>query len=354
MATSGSEPDSATSSPYSPVEAGHRLDSWKEIATYLRRSVRTVTRWEEEQGLPVHRHKTGTVYAYKPELDAWWSSHRKQIESEPPATVPPRTAWWRRLRIPAAVGALIVVMVLAGFALRPHSAPSSKLVPLTTYPGIEGPPSLSPDGNQVVFVRNNDLFIKDVDDEQDRQLTNTPETESSPAWSPDGRRIAFRRGTSILTVSPLGGRETRVIETRPHYVLTQMAWTPDSQWLVFSEMTSAVGASLFMVSIATGEKRQLTWPSGPGIGEGWPSVSPDGRTLAFAHYQQNTWPTINADVRRSPASSHHRGSPPVRFNLEPRGNRNRFFFRWDGHAALVADSGKSTVSIVASVGGRRW
>jgi len=72
-----------------------------------------------------------------------------------------------------------------------------------------------------------------------------------------------------------------------------MAWTPDSQWLVFSEMTSAVGASLFMVSVASGEKRRLTWPSGPGIGEGWPSVSPDGRTLAFAQYPQDSWPTIN-------------------------------------------------------------
>ena len=50
-----------------------RLDSWKEIAAYLRRSVRTVTRWEREESLPAHRHlhsKSGSVYAYKAELDA--------------------------------------------------------------------------------------------------------------------------------------------------------------------------------------------------------------------------------------------------------------------------------------------
>ena len=47
MATSGAEPDSATSSRRSSPEAGDRLDSWKEIASYLGRSVRTVTRWEE-------------------------------------------------------------------------------------------------------------------------------------------------------------------------------------------------------------------------------------------------------------------------------------------------------------------
>ena len=35
--------------------AGERLDSWKEIAAYLRRDVRTVQRWEERESLPVHR-----------------------------------------------------------------------------------------------------------------------------------------------------------------------------------------------------------------------------------------------------------------------------------------------------------
>ena len=32
-----------------------RLDSWKEIAAYLGRGIRTVQRWEREEGLPVHR-----------------------------------------------------------------------------------------------------------------------------------------------------------------------------------------------------------------------------------------------------------------------------------------------------------
>src|SRR5215467_9450035 len=144
MATSGA----AESDPRTPPPAtADRLDSWKEIASYLKRSARTVTRWEREQGLPVHRHTTGTVYAYKPELDAWWTSHRQQIENEPPAAAQPRHPWWRRLRIAAAVAGLIVATGLVGFILRPHSTPQPKLVPLTTYPGIEGAPALSPDGN---------------------------------------------------------------------------------------------------------------------------------------------------------------------------------------------------------------
>lgn len=51
-----------------------RLNSWKEIAAYLRREVRTVVRWEKERGLPVHRVPGGkgrSVFAYTDELDRW-------------------------------------------------------------------------------------------------------------------------------------------------------------------------------------------------------------------------------------------------------------------------------------------
>lgn len=56
-----------------------RLDSWKEIASFLRRDVRTVQRWEKKEGLPVYRHqheKLGSVYAYRPELSAWFNGRQ--------------------------------------------------------------------------------------------------------------------------------------------------------------------------------------------------------------------------------------------------------------------------------------
>jgi hypothetical protein len=50
------------------------LDSWKEIAVFLRRGVRTVQRWEVTEGLPVRRHdhmKRGSVYALRSDLTLW-------------------------------------------------------------------------------------------------------------------------------------------------------------------------------------------------------------------------------------------------------------------------------------------
>lgn len=60
-----------------------RLDSWKEIASYLKRDVRTVQRWEKTEKLPVRRHlheKQGTVYAFKSEIDAW--SQGRQLQDD--------------------------------------------------------------------------------------------------------------------------------------------------------------------------------------------------------------------------------------------------------------------------------
>ena len=68
-----------------------RLESWKQIAAYLKRGVRTVRRWETDEGLPVHRHmhrSLGSVYAYKSEIDAWRQT--RPVHSAPQASTEAR------------------------------------------------------------------------------------------------------------------------------------------------------------------------------------------------------------------------------------------------------------------------
>jgi TolB-like protein/Tfp pilus assembly protein PilF len=73
--------------PKGPPErpAEERLDSWKEIAAYLGREVRTVQRWEKTEGLPVHRlqhDKLGSLYAFRSELDAWRKEREPALKQE--------------------------------------------------------------------------------------------------------------------------------------------------------------------------------------------------------------------------------------------------------------------------------
>jgi Tfp pilus assembly protein PilF/TolB-like protein len=79
-----------------PTVDDDRLESWKDIAAHLGRGIRTVQRWEAEEGLPVRRHthkKLGTVQASKRELDAWLAQRQAlskeaatQETAEPPSS----------------------------------------------------------------------------------------------------------------------------------------------------------------------------------------------------------------------------------------------------------------------------
>jgi tetratricopeptide (TPR) repeat protein len=81
-----------------PSIGGKRLDSWKEIAAFFGRDERTVSRWEKELGLPVHRlpGAKGRVYAYTEELSAWLevsgNAGTRTGETEPKPEAGSRTA----------------------------------------------------------------------------------------------------------------------------------------------------------------------------------------------------------------------------------------------------------------------
>src|SRR5262245_522569 len=95
---------------------GERLDSWKEIAAYLKRSVRTVNRWEKEEGLPVNRqlHKDlGSVFAYKSELDAWASARSVSSDSQANAHEPASAKPYRTIVVVTLVGAVVLVTAIA-------------------------------------------------------------------------------------------------------------------------------------------------------------------------------------------------------------------------------------------------
>jgi tetratricopeptide (TPR) repeat protein len=82
------------------AERVDRLDSWKDVAAYLKRDVSTVQRWEKREGMPVHRHvhgKLGSVYAFRSELDAWWHGRGARVDEQdadrpPVPTAAPRDA----------------------------------------------------------------------------------------------------------------------------------------------------------------------------------------------------------------------------------------------------------------------
>jgi hypothetical protein len=136
----------------------------------------------------------------------------------------PRRFDRRLIWVAAALGILTAAVVLFRPPRRAPQAASLQAVPLTTYPGYECCPSLSPDGSQVAFSWNGekqdnyDIYVQVIGSGAPLRLTSHPATDAGPAWSPDGRQIAFLRylsgKTSVVLVPPLGGPE-RVLEESP-------------------------------------------------------------------------------------------------------------------------------------------
>ena len=195
----------------------------------------------------------------------------------------------------AAVAAVAAALAAAGWLVlgRTNSKVTTvNLRPITSYPGLASAPTFSPDGSQVAFSWNGgtqdnyDIYVKLVDSGAPLRLTTNPAPDTQPAWSPDGRQIAFLRTSGpttreLLLVSPLGGVERKLADlsqgVNPANWWTAPAWTPDGTFLAVRDETAVV-----LVSVETGEKRQLTSPPAGWTGDWQAAVSPDGRTLAFA------------------------------------------------------------------------
>ncbi len=208
----------------------------------------------------------------------------------------------------AAMGGLALAALAAVVALgtwlgrRGPSAVEAPLVetPLTVYPGLEIQPTLSPDGNEVAFAWNGekednfDIYRKLIGPGEPLRLTRDPAEDLSPAWSPDGRYIAFLRGPhqgpyGVYLIPALGGPEQRVAAVvAPPDVWeikhSGLAWTADSQWLIVGDTPPGEAAGLFLLSPDSGQKRRLTSAPDEAEADCDPSLSPDGRRLAFKRY----------------------------------------------------------------------
>ena len=316
-----------------------RLDSWKEIAAYLGRGVRTIQRWEQHEGLPVRRHlhsAKGSVYASRSEIDAWRAS-RSEVANEANETSDTaegsaQTVWPSRvLRLRAAIGVLLVLTigsaaVLANRWRSPRASTGTRAAslpqprPIATEGGRKGSSALSDDGRAIAYVAAPEgeargVFVRGLDGHPARRIATTPAGtwDSDVAWAPGGRRVSFNRlagdGIDVWAAAPYGRGEAQRL-TKIYGI--GAGWTRDGAALVVSDRPAKGNPlSVFRVSLSDGTRSRLTWPSPGSHGDLFPTQSPDGRWIAFTR-----WPTIfGADVWVIPAA----GGEPRRLTFRDRG-----------------------------------
>jgi Tol biopolymer transport system component/DNA-binding winged helix-turn-helix (wHTH) protein len=202
------------------------------------------------------------------------------------------------------IGLATVLLGAVSLILRPfwHGTQNRsplRAVPLITLPGVTRYPSLSPDGDRVAFTwtgpnqDNPDVYVQQIGVGAPLRLTTDPANDFDPVWSPDGRWIAFLRRSAedpgrseVRLVPPPGGPERKISEIhipQTYFLIPPyLAWCPDSSCLILTDtLGQGQPAGLFVLSLETGEKRQLTHPQPSALGDSHPAISPDSRWLVF-------------------------------------------------------------------------
>ena len=304
--------------PSEPVPTD-RLDSWKEIAAYLKRDVTTVQRWEKREGMPVRRHvhdKLGSVYAFRSDLDAWARGRNLPIaeegvetEARDPAVedaaspVARATSGWafrgrNRLGLAAGLSTVGVLVAVAVIRLNegtgdPRSRISNaQFQRLTDFDGTEQAAAVSRDGRFVAFLSDRDggadVWVTQVGVGQFYNLTRGafPELVNpsvrTMGFSPDGGLVTFwARKAGVSGVGEIGVWAVPTLGGQPRPYLEGVAefdWSDDGRRLVYH--TAGPGDPTFVRDPGPGANRPLL-TAAPGLHAHFPIWSPDQRFIYF-------------------------------------------------------------------------
>ena len=270
---------------------------------------------------------------------------------DPHAAMARRPNWaaWASALAIATLLALVAVLWLrpgrdAGEPAAAAPAPASDLPRpdyrlITSAPGFEGAPSLSPDAAMVAYValpsgqRNTAIMVQTTDPSPPRQLTQPPPgaDDMAPAWSPNGRELAFLRiragqDCAVMVQPANGGGVGRRVgrcdpDNRPGF-----DWTPDGRGLIFSSRgTLGDDRGLRVLDLASGAWKPIEYAASASDIDASPKYSPDGRWIVFVRN-----PPFG-DFWRLPAM----GGTAMRLS-EMRGDIGEWDFTPDGRSLVFA------------------
>ncbi len=148
---------------------------------------------------------------------------------------------------------------------------------------LQGAP-FSPDGRSVLYayskVGYRQLFILDLANRRERQLTFSPSDKYDPDWSPDGRWVIFSSNSAASTYQvskiPSSGGQEKVVASE-YERLRHLFYSPDGQWIYVQRSHR----NIYRMPASGGPLQQVTNFPDAGLFLEEPTISRDGHWLAY-------------------------------------------------------------------------
>ena len=143
-----------------------------------------------------------------------------------------------------------------------------------------------------------DLYAIGPNGKHRTQLTDSPEDDSFPAYSGDGEKIVFSRSPvgdpnsgQIWIMNADGSGERQLTAGPPATADHDPVLSPNGKRIVFTRITgSAEGPreQLWIMNADGSDQTQVTFPGASGEHAHGATFSPDGRQVAFSHFDPAT------------------------------------------------------------------
>lgn len=131
-------------------------------------------------------------------------------------------------------------------------------------------PEISPDGIQMVYIHNSNLYVKDLNDPDERLIADS--VAGGVSWSPSGDRITYMREGQLgvlWNIALNGNEKIRLISGNA--VANKPAWSPDGKKIAY------IQAYGFGVVDTEGNEDHFISVSGAYF----PNWSPSGDTIVY-------------------------------------------------------------------------
>jgi imidazolonepropionase-like amidohydrolase/Tol biopolymer transport system component len=148
---------------------------------------------------------------------------------------------------------------------------------------------VSPDGKEIAFDLLGDLYTIPMSGGEAKAITTGVAWDMQPRYSPNGKWIAFtsdRSGGDNIWIANRDGSEPKQVTKETFRLLTQPAWSPDSETLVarkhFTSERSLGAGEMWLYHRSGGDGLQMTKKRTDQKDTGEPVFSPDGKYVYFS------------------------------------------------------------------------